>query len=66
MTVESLTHLFNGMQQLTIAENNDQEGDNQAKNEEADDVRNVIGGLGCPVYRAGGSRAFWAIAAPTK
>lgn len=54
------------MQQLTIAEDNDQEGDNQAKNKEANDVRDVIGCLGCPVYRAGGPRAFWAIAAPTK
>lgn len=61
-----LTHLSDGVQQFSIAEDDHQEGHDQAEDEQADDVRYIICCLGCPVHRAGGPRTLWTISAPAK
>lgn len=60
------TYLSNGTEQLPVAEDDDQERHDQAEDEQADDVRNVVGCLGCPVHGAGCAGTLWAIAAPAE
>lgn len=59
------THLSDGAQQLPVAEDDHQEGHDEAEHKQADDVRDVIRCLGRPVHRAGGTRTFGAVVAPT-
>lgn len=59
-------HLSDGAEQLSIAEDDHQEWHDQAEDKQADDVGYVVGGLGCPVHRAGGAGTLGAIAAPAE
>lgn len=54
------------MQQLTIAVDYDQEGDDEAENKEAEDVRDIVGTLGLPVHGTGGTGPLGAVAAPAE
>lgn len=54
------------MQKLSIAEDNDQEGEDETKDEETQDVGDVVCGFGGPVHRAGCPRTFEAIPAPAE
>lgn len=56
--VPSLTHLFDCIQKLPIAEDNHQKRSNKAEEKQTDDVRYVVRCLGCPVNGAGGSWTF--------
>lgn len=54
------------MQHLPVRVNNDEEGEDEAEDKEADDVGDVVGRLGHPVHRAGGSGALGSVATPTE
>lgn len=61
-----VSYLSDCAQQLSIAEHNRQERHNEAEYKQADDVRDVIRCLWCPVDWTGGPRALRAIVAPAK
>lgn len=59
-------HLSDGAQQLPVAEHDHQEWHDQAEDEQADDVGDTVGRLGCPVDGAGCPRTLRAVAAPAE
>lgn len=61
-----MPHLSDGAQQLPVAEHDDQEGHDEAEDEQADDVGDVVRRLGLPVDGAGGPGALGAVAAPAE
>lgn len=52
------------MQQPAIGVDDDAEGQEQAENEQADDVGDVVWCLRPPVDRAGGAGTLWPVFAP--
>lgn len=60
------SYLFDRMQQLPIRVDDDKEREDEAEDEEADDVGDVVGRLGHPVHRAGGSGPLGGVATPTE
>lgn len=60
------SHLSDGVQEPPIRVEDDAKGQNEAENEQADDVGDVVRRLRPPVHRAGGARTLWPIFAPTQ
>lgn len=58
------SHLSDGAQQLAIGVENNAEWQEQAEGKKADDVGDIVCGLGPPVHWAGGAWTFWPITAP--
>lgn len=57
-------HLSDGVEQPAIGVDDDTKRQDQAEGEQANDVGDIVGRLGPPVDRAGGSGSLWAVFAP--